>query len=227
MISDNSVEPAATRSTRPAWRASAGPARTRFAGRLLLHGGQRRHPDRGRMCANWCFQEGHKKVGLLLGAGLVGHATTPTTSATPRSSSASTIITRGVARARTRATCRTTSRRCASTGAEAIVLRGLRLRDVPLRPGVQGARLGPAARHGHRVHVLFELQRVGRGPRGLARRRPARRGRHEPQLRRHDRALRGALRPHVAQRRRRARLRHRPRRHPRHRQRAHRHARRR
>ena len=101
------------------------------------------------------------------------------------------------------------------------LLRRLRLRDVPLRGGVQGARLGPAAGDGHRVHVLFELQRVGRGPRGLARRRPARRGRRQRQLQRHGRALREALRPHHAQRGRGARLRHRPRRHPRHRQRRH------
>ena len=52
------------------------------------------------------------------------------------------------------------------------LLRRLRVRDVPLRQGVQGARLGPAPRDGHRLHVLFEHQRVGRGPRGLARRRP-------------------------------------------------------
>ena len=62
---------------------------------------------------------------------------------------------------------------------------------------LQGPRLGPAPGDGHRVHVLFELQRVGRGPRGLARRRPARRGRRQPQLQRHGRALREALRPHA------------------------------
>ena len=88
------------------------------------------------------------------------------------------------------------------------LLRRVRLRDVPLRRRVPRARLGPAPRHGHRVHVLFELERVGRGPRGLARRRPARRGRHEPELRGDGEALRGALRSQDAQRGGRARLRH-------------------
>ncbi len=40
-------------------------------------------------------------------------------------------------------------------------------------------------------------QRVGRGARGLARRRPARRGRRQPELQRDDRPVRAALRPHA------------------------------
>ena len=41
------------------------------------------------------------------------------------------------------------------------LLRRLRLRHVPLRRGAEGARLGPAPGHGHRVHVLFELATSG------------------------------------------------------------------
>ena len=61
----------------------------KFASRVLLHRRQRRHPDRGRhVRAMAAASRGIDKVGLFWEAGLVGQATTPTTSATPRCSSA-------------------------------------------------------------------------------------------------------------------------------------------
>ena len=49
-------------------------------------------PTEGVMCAQWLAGAGHREGRHVLGAGLVGHATTPTTSATPRCSSASTVM---------------------------------------------------------------------------------------------------------------------------------------
>ena len=77
-------------------------------------------------------------------------------------------------------------------GAEAIVYMGYGYSTFHFKRGLRRARLGPATFHGHRVHVLFEHQRVGRGSRRLARRRPARRRRHEPELQRDDGALRSS-----------------------------------
>ena len=175
--------------------------------RVLLHGRQRRHPHRVRDGRAVVQAERLREGRVLLGAGLVGHRLprlVPQRSAQPRS------------RDRRHGSAVTEPRRHAGEpGQDARPrrgsdrLHGLRLLHVPLQARVRRARLGPAALHGHRVHVLFEHQRVGRRSRRLARGRPAGRRRDEPELQRDDGALRAALRSQVGQRRRRVGVRHR------------------
>ena len=129
--------------------------------RLLLHRRERRHPRRVHDVRQLVLPGGVHEGRLLLGEGLVGHRLLRLLPAR-RAERRRRDHQGGVARpepARPRAPARHDAR----AGRAGDRLRGLRLLDVPLRPCVQGARLGPAAHHGHGVHVLFELERVGRG----------------------------------------------------------------
>ncbi len=155
------------------------------------------------MGANWCRQNGHTKVGFFWERGSSGEDYANYFRVGCQN--AGVEILREVSLGPNPRGLEESLRSMREQGAEAIVYMGYGYSTFQLRPRVQGHGLGSAALHGHRVHVLFELQRLGRGPRGLARGRSARRGRHEPQLRGDARALRQALRAHLAQRRRRAR----------------------
>ena len=191
MISDNSLDPPGHRQ-----RARRGLHRLDRRPQVRLASTASPSPTatsrtEGAMCAQWLQAAGHREGRPVLGAGLVGQGLRRLLPRHARCSSASTI-TREVKLEPNPVGLQDDLATMRDARHRGHLLRRLRLRHVPLRRRLQGARLGPAPGHGHRVHVLFELQRVGRGPRGLARRRPARRGRHQPQLQRHDRALRGS-----------------------------------
>ena len=150
-------------------------------------------PTEGVMCAQWVQQHGYRKVGLFWEAGSSGrdYADYFRYSAMQLGL---TVTREVMLEPNPRGSARR-PRPDARHGHRGDLLRRLRLLDVPLRRGLPRPRLGSAAGDGHGVHVLFELERVGRGARGLARHRPARRGRRQPELQRADRAHAGALRP--------------------------------
>ena len=142
-------------------RASAGPARTGSPREYCFTVANGDIPTEGVMCAQLAAaSRGSKKVGLFWEQGSSG-----------------TRLRRLLPRHRDAARPRRSSREVklepnprglkddladdARPRRRGRLLRRLRLRDVPLRRGVQGARLGPAPGHGHRVHVLFELATSG------------------------------------------------------------------
>ena len=160
--------------------------------RVLLHRRQRRHPHRELDGRRLVLQERLRQGRLLLGAGLLGR---PVRGLLPRRGPPLRPGRRQGDQARPEPEeLPAAPGGHARAGRRGARLHGLRLLDLPLRGRLQGARLGPAAVHGHRVHVLLQLQRLGRGPRGLARGRPARRGRRQPELRGDAPAVRGAVR---------------------------------
>ena len=119
-------------------------------------------PTESVMGANWCFSSGYRKVGFFWEKGSSG-----TDYADYFRNAAQQVgveIIKEVALDAEPARLPGEPRHDARAGRRGDRLHGLRLLDVQLRQGVQGARLGPAALHGHGVHVLLELQRVGRGP---------------------------------------------------------------
>ena len=132
-------------------------------------------PAESTMCANWCFQEGYTKVGFFWEKGSSGTDYSDYFRRAAEQVGVEIIKEVSLGPNPRDMECHLATMR--EQGARGDRLRGLRLLDVPLRPGLQGPRLGPAADQRHGVHVLFELERAGRGARGLARRGPARRGR--------------------------------------------------
>ena len=106
------------------------------------------------MCAQWLKAQGLERVGLFWEQGSSGkdYADYFRDAAVGLGMT----ITREVeARAQPGGPAGATSTRMRATGRRGDLLRGLRLRHVPLRRGVQGTRLGPAPGHGDRLHVLF------------------------------------------------------------------------
>ena len=178
-------------------------------------------PTEGVMCAQWLAAQGFEQGRPVLGAGLVGQGLRrllPRHRAAARPHGHA----RGEARAQpARACVDDLAHRCATSASRASTTAATATPRSTSPTAFKALDWDPPRVMGTAFMFYSNSQQVGRGPRGLARRRPARRGRRQPQLQRHDRALREALRPHDPQRRRRPRLRHRPGRHPRHRQRRH------
>ena len=85
------------------------------------------------MCANWCFQNGYKKVGFFWEQGLVRHRLLRLLPATAAQNSAS-RSSRRCRSARTRADLEAKLATMRDAGARGDRVRGLRLLDVPLRP---------------------------------------------------------------------------------------------
>ena len=177
MISDNSVTTCATRQRdrRGLHRLDGRGARS--SATTASPSPTATSPTESTMCANWCFQEGYTKVGFFWEKGSSGTDYSDYFRRTAGQLGLE-IIKEVVARPQPAGPEGAPRRRCATRAPRPIVVRRATATRRSTSPeAFQGARLGPAAHHGHRVHVLFELQRVGRGARGLARRRPARRGR--------------------------------------------------
>ena len=150
-------------------------------------------PTEGVMCAQWLKAQGLERVGLFWEAGSSGKDYADYFRDTALQLGLT--VAREVKLEPNPVGLRDDLASMRELGVEGLYYGGYGYATFHFADALEGARLGPAPRHGHGVHVLLEQQRVGRGPRGLARRRPARRGRRQPQLQRHDRALREALRP--------------------------------
>ena len=160
LISDNSVTFAIS-STPPACRACAGPAPCASAASTCFTVANGDIPTESVMCANWCRQQGHRRSAS---SGSRAHpaTATPTTSGAAAAEPGVDII---------KEVCLGPNPRnladqldaMRALGRRSRRLRRIRLLDLPLRQGVPGAGLGPAPDHGHRIHVLLELQRMGEG----------------------------------------------------------------
>ncbi len=176
-------------------------------------------PTEGVMCAQWMANKGFKKVGMFWEQGSSGKDYADYFRDTALQMGLEVV--REVKLEPNPQGLVDDLRIMRDLGVETIYYGGYGYASFHFAAALKELELGSASSDGHRLHVLFELERVGGGPRGVAWRRPAGRGRRQPQLQRHGRAVREALRPVDTQRRGGPGLRHRSRRHPRHRQRGH------
>ena len=189
--------------------------------RLLLHGGQRRHPDRGRdVRASGCSNRVTARSACSGRPGSSGRDYADYFRYTAMQLGL-TITREVMLEPNPRRPRRRPAPRCGRWAPRRSTTAATATATFHFAAAFRRARVGSAPGHGHGVHVLFELERVGRGPGGLARRRPARRGRRQPELQRDDPADAARFGRIDPQRRGRARLRHRKRGDPRHRQRRH------
>ncbi len=189
--------------------------------RVLLHRGQRRHPDRVGHGRQLVRAKRVPQGGVLLGAGLVGRGLRrllPDRRPQRRVGRGQ----GGVARTEPEGTCQITFATMRDQGAEAIVYMGYGYSTFHFARAFKALGWDPPRFMGTAFMFYSNSQRMGRGPRGLARRRPVGGGRSQPQLQRDARAVRGEVRARLPQRRRGPRLRHGTRRHAGDRQRQHR-----
>ena len=174
------------------------------------------------MGANWCREQGYKKVGFFWEKGSSGtdYADFFRTRRGARTASRSS---RRSSLGPNPGTWRSTSPPCATRAPRRSCTWATATPRSTSPQRVQGARLGPAALHGHRVHVLSNTNEWAEGLEGWHGVDQLGEDGANPNYEAMLAALRDALRPDVAQRRGGARLRHRAGGDPRHRQRDHRH----
>ena len=183
-----------TPSTSSACRASAGPGPTSSRRSTASPSPTATSRPRASCAPTGCKQQGHEKVGLFWEQGSSGKDYADyfrDTALQPRPDDHP----RGEARAQPASACRTTWPTMRDLGAEGIYYGGYGYATFHFADAFKALDWDPPRVMGTAFMFYSNSQRVGRGPRGLARRRPARRGRRQPELQRDDRALREALRP--------------------------------
>ena len=165
MISDNSLDAAATSSTRPASPCIGWTGAHRFVGDYCFTVANGDIPTEGVMCAQLAAaSRATTKVGLFWEQGSSGrdyadYFRDTAHAARPRRSSREVTLEPEPARPEGRP-----RRRCASMGAEGDLLRRLRLLDVPLRRGVQ--RRSTGTRRASWAPRSCSIRTRTRGPRG-------------------------------------------------------------